>query len=1230
MKLCPDSTDILCPRIRLGFQRTHSIFSGGGRMLLAFLALLLIPAGALRAQTSPSGTLTSGAGSQFATGANPAALAIGDFNKDGRPDIAIVNEADGTVTILLSNGSGVFTAALNSPFSVGNNPKSIATGDFDGDGNLDLIIANGGSNSVTVLFGDGNGGFTASSPFATGANPESVVVGDFNKDGKLDVATANHDDGSITVLLGNGSGGFAAAPGSPFAVGTSPQAIAAGDFDLDTKLDLIVAYEGGTVRTFRGDGTGAFTSATQLTVNGNPTSLVVGDFNGDGRLDFANTDFTNSKIRVFLGDGMGGFTEGPGSPFSSGGVAPYALVIGDFNGDGYVDLGSANVVGNDVTIYLGNGLGNFALSSGGGFTNGNTPLALAVADFDGDGKLDLVTANFNGNNVSVLLGGAASTTTILTAPSQIHSTDGLPLSAQVNGGPGYFDAPTGTVTFESDGTVLGTGTLSSGVATYTASGVPQGTHLLTAVYSGDARNAGSTSRTSSVAVDQLLQTITFNPLNNVVITVMPFALNATASSGLAVTFTSNTTPVCTVSGTTLTVVTVGLCSVTANQPGSVAYSPAAGVTQTFNISPGSQTISFGALSNKTFGAAPFSINASSNSGLPVIFSSSSGAVCAVSGDLVTVFGVGTCSITALQPGTANYNAAAPVTQMFNVTGPIASGTLALATGSLATGSQPLSAAVGDFNGDGNPDLIVANLDGTLTVLLSNGNGGFTPGPGNPVSVSPASGLKAVAVGDFNGDGNADVAVADGANKITILLGNGHGGFTTASGSPFAAGTGPVSLAIGDFNADGKTDLAVANSVDNTVSVLLGDGSGKFTAAAGSPLSVGNGPASLAVGDFNGDGKEDLAVANSGSNTVTVLLGNGIGGFTPASSPPIVGATPVSLAVGDLNHDGNLDLVIANSGDNTVTVLLGNGLGGFAPAAGSPFAVGNHPQSVVIGDINGDGNMDVAVADRLDGAVRVLLGDGAGGFAPLGGSSFAAGSLPDSLVLADFNSDGRLDAAVANQGSNSVTLLLGSLAPTAVVLTTTAPNTIVFGQSVPLTAQVSDAGPFFNPPAGTVTFMDGTNTLGTVTLAGGMAAYNADLTGGAHNLTAVYGGDTRNAGGTSSNAGIQVESGYANDNVRSFSQRSLQLYACHSQRERNLEPPGSLLVEFPRSLCGFWLHGDSCEPGFLHPHGEPTRKRELFGSGSCGAKLHRERGTNADHRFNHSQSSNAWSRPNAAI
>src|SRR5215213_4919214 len=233
-----------------------------------------------------------------------------------------------------------------------------------------------------------------------------------------------------------------------------------------------------------------------------------------------------------------------------------------------------------------------------------------------------------------------------------------------------------------------------------------------------------------------------------------------------------------------------------------------------------------------------------------------------------------------------------------------------------------------------------------------------------------------------------------------------------------AGAGSTASAVGDFNGDGKQDIATANSGANNVSVNLGDGLGGF--GAPTTFVVGSQPRALAVGDFNGDGAQDLAVANSAANSVAIFVGNGDGTFD-AGATLTVGLNPASVAVGDFNNDARQDLVTADFGTVGATVLLGDGNGGFS-SAGSP-AVGNQPRSVAVGDFNNDGNADIVTANNASNDISIRLGNGTGSFD--GPMTFSAGSKPESVVVADFNADGNQDVATANSGTNNVSVLMGN-------------------------------------------------------------------------------------------------------------------------------------------------------------------------------------------------------------
>ena len=264
-----------------------------------------------------------------------------------------------------------------------------------------------------------------------------------------------------------------------------------------------------------------------------------------------------------------------------------------------------------------------------------------------------------------------------------------------------------------------------------------------------------------------------------------------------------------------------------------------------------------------------------------------------------------------------------------------------------------------------------------------------------------------------------------SNNVSILLGNGDGTFGAATN--FAVGNGSFSVAAGDFNGDGKQDLAVPNQGNDNVSVLLGNGNGAFGAPTN--FSVGDAPQSVAVGDFNGDGRLDLVVVNMFSDNVSILLNTTafpVSGAFGLATNFAVGDRPRFVAVGDFNRDGKQDLAAANSDIDNVSTILGNGNGTFGAATN--FAVGDFPISIAVGDFNGDGRQDLAMANEIGDDLTILFGDGNGNFrqAPnFPGQLLAVGDGPSSVAVGDFNGDGRQDLAVANRSGGNLSILLGN-------------------------------------------------------------------------------------------------------------------------------------------------------------------------------------------------------------
>ena len=230
------------------------------------------------------------------------------------------------------------------------------------------------------------------------------------------------------------------------------------------------------------------------------------------------------------------------------------------------------------------------------------------------------------------------------------------------------------------------------------------------------------------------------------------------------------------------------------------------------------------------------------------------------------------------------------------------------------------------------------------------------------------------------------------------------------------GVAPRSIAIGDFNNDGIQDIATANSFAQSVSIRFGDGFGHFSGTTN--VSVGSNPYSIAIGDFNNDGNQDFATANRDTNTVSIRLGNGAGGFS-GTTEISVGNRPENIAVGDFNNDGKLDFAV-NDFISTISIRLGDGLGGFTAAAS--VSVGSIPAGIAVGDFNNDGKQDLAVANANADTVSIRLGNGLGGFS--GTTNVSVGSGPTGVTIGDFNNDGKQDFTSANAGDNTVSIRLG--------------------------------------------------------------------------------------------------------------------------------------------------------------------------------------------------------------
>jgi predicted nucleotidyltransferase len=345
--------------------------------------------------------------------------------------------------------------------------------------------------------------------------------------------------------------------------------------------------------------------------------------------------------------------------------------------------------------------------------------------------------------------------------------------------------------------------------------------------------------------------------------------------------------------------------------------------------------------------------------------------------------------------------------------------------STGTDSQPMSVAVGDLNHDGRLDFVVANSDSdNVGVFLGLGNGTFSSQ--TTYSVGSDSYPRYIAVADLNKDNHLDIIVCNfWYSTISIFLGFGNGTFSDQTTYPTGSKSGPWSITIGDLNNDSRLDIVVANYVSGNIGIFLGYDNGTFSNITTYPTGSSSSPCSVAIGDFNNDIQLDIVVANVGSGNLGIFIGYGDGTFAimiPYSTGSLSG--PTSVVVGDFNKDGRLDLAVANSGTDNIGVLFGNGNGTFSSPKLYSTGSGSEPFRLATGDFNNDNQLDIAIANYGGNSFSVLLGFVNGTFFSPLNYFIADGSLPLSIAVGDFNSDSRLDIIVSNYGIDNVGVFLG--------------------------------------------------------------------------------------------------------------------------------------------------------------------------------------------------------------
>jgi hypothetical protein len=1125
---------------------------------------------------------------------NPQTLLAADLQANGLPSLAIVSQSTNSVSTELDIFSGYETGYT---VTAGQQPYGIAVGEFlRGDNLPEFAVTNSLDNTITLLVANGtNGSYRAFSTVSLPSIfPSGIVAGDFNRDGLLDLAVVNTcgaqtpcfpqaapvGPGSVTILLGNGDGTFTASP-AQLATGNTPYAIAAADLNGDGILDLVVANStGNTLSLFMGNGDGTFTPASASPATGNsPMALAIGDFNNDGFLDIAVANSIDNTVSILLNQNCPSvapaacaFAPAPVSPPVDAG--PIAIATGDLNGDGFLDLVVADASANTVTVLLGNDTGAFAAvappQNSPNFSTGTAPDGVVVADFNQDGRLDIITSNRSGS-YSVLRQAVVMQLQLTSNPSSFVYGAAPLLTVQLMPPPGAPAGPSGTVTLYDGSTAITSATLSGYQYQFQFMLPPTyffgaGTHQLTAVYSGDTNFAPSTSNavTETVMTSPTTATLSTNVTNasygtsvTLTATVQPGS-PAPATGTVTFTDTTNSTTLGTATLSsnsaqlTLTSLTVGSHVILASYQGDANCSGSSSSLLSVNVTQASATLTISGSPSQAQFAQPvrftaslqFSGNNPATGTITFYDGATSLGTVSVSGNAaslsVSTLTVGTHAISAQYSGDSNFlsssgNAAETVIPC-STTVVLTAGINPSVYGSYISMSATISPAYGSFPVEGITIGQVAFYDGSTLLGTQNiemspallsvqtltagthtltaqwlGNANYAPSSSNAVSqtVTQASSTTSVYTlknpSVYGQSVTVDVAV-DNTYHLTssggtvILFDNGTQ-IATGAMSQGTAFFPLTTLAVGAHaltaTYSGDNDLKPSTSTAFTQNVSQATTTTSVSLSASS-ISFGQSATLTATvqAAYTGTPTGTVTFLDGTTTLGTSTVANGSAQFTASALAP--GTHNISAKYsGDTNFTGSNSTASQTLTVNTATTTT---------TVSTSLNPSSYGQLVTFSATvqAGSGSGPTGSIIFLNGVTTLGTVPLTNGTAQLAVSSLATGSQS---ITARYSGD-------SNFAGSTSTALVEAVNPaaTSTVIASNA-NPTTFGQAVSLTATVQP--PAGSTASGTVTFLDGSSSLGTATLSSNNALLTVStLAVGSHAVSAVYAGDADFAGSTS--------------------------------------------------------------------------------------------------------------------
>jgi gliding motility-associated-like protein len=664
--------------------------------LLAYSRQFFIPA------SNPSVSNISMASSgTVATGSAPTCIAVADFDGDGKPDMVATNNSASTISLYrnTTSTSGI-TPTFDTQYIIttGTAPRHAVVADFNGDGKPDIAVVNGTAATVTVLINNitasgsfNSGSFTAiSGTLTTGTSPQHITAGDLNGDGRPDLVVANGSSSSLSIFTNTGTSTSSTAfSSSTVTTSATPYQTVIGDLDGDGKPDIAIAYNAGNnisiLRNNTTSSTVAFNTIFTVSAGSFPRSITLADLDGDGKLDLAtgNSNTSTPAYSISLIRNISSTGSLSASSFSVVNITSSdlnnlrSITSGDVDGDGKVDLAIANTGSSPVSmsVFRNTGLGSADATSFATpvtFTTGTNPQLVVIADLDGDGRADIMSANPSGGN-TISIHRNKSITSSLSALSISAGT----ISSFASGTKTYATTvsnassslkvtPTKTETNATIQVRVNGGTYSTVASGSASSSLSLNVGSNTVDITVTAQD-GVTATTYTITVIRLAtQTITFAASGTKTFLDADYAPAGTTNSGLTISYASSNLSVATIINGNIHIIAPGTTTITASQAGDDAYEAATSINQTLTINKAAQAITFNVLSAITYGDADVDLSATSNSSLAVSYASSNIAVATILNGKIHIVGAGTTTITASQAGGTNYNAAPSADQSLTV------------------------------------------------------------------------------------------------------------------------------------------------------------------------------------------------------------------------------------------------------------------------------------------------------------------------------------------------------------------------------------------------------------------------------------------------------------------------------------------------------------------------------------------------------------------------------------